>query len=667
MEQVQGKQEDEDSDEDSEEDMELGDEEYLVADDSGAIAEPKAAESLPADKEAADKAAAEKAEEERAEKCRQTFLFMQKVAVEARRAEEEEQRQKKEKELEQTNKREASEKHRAEEKAAKQKNEEARRAEEKEQRQKKQEQLEETNKREASEKHRAEDEAAKQKTEDFWTKRDAEKQRKEQTKQKEEEGKKQKEKKLKEPAKMKAQAEAGPSKTNKNSSTNNREQQRKRKLEEAKNKEEKKSNKEEELQKEKVEAGRKEIETEEQPLQQTIQDKTNAEEEVQNKEEEEEHQKDKVLAETKELEEKKMEVLQNKRAQEQAGQQTIQDKTNAEEEVQEKEEEEEHQKDKVEAAKEPAKRKSEAEAVGSHKSKRLRTNKNYVEKKVESDLSSYESSPSDSSQNDKALEIQLKKKKIYNKGQPRSSRRITYTKAELDVMKLKPAKPGRHNTLQAVLQQENIIDPFNNYLFFWAIGEITPHWVSQRFKDEVLDEAQQKLPNCKTQEDWREFQRPENYEATGNVFAPFPNHQQLVRYQITGEEKQKVLQYALNRCREVVKPLLPKDFKAKIQPGPIPKSNSHGENRAMRIRIASLSKQNKTLSKQLQLAQDTTIEGDPEVVSSGFTMPTSFQSFEEQWNFIRQLLPCMSAPDRKSALGNYNISKVKKFIQTFSL
>ena len=609
MEQVQGKQEDEDSDEDSEEDMELGDEEYLVADDSGAIAEPKAAESLPADKEAADKAAAEKAEEERAEKCRQTFLFMQKVAVEARRAEEEEQRQKKEKELEQTNKREASEKHRAEEKAAKQKNEEARRAEEKEQRQKKQEQLEETNKREASEKHRAEDEAAKQKTEDFWTKRDAEKQRKEQTKQKEEEGKKQKEKKLKEPAKMKAQAEAGPSKTNKNSSTNNREQQRKRKLEEAKKKEEKKSNKEEQLQKEKVEAGRKEIETEEQPLQQTIQDKTNAEEEVHNKEEEQEHQKDKV-----------------------------------------------------EAAKEPAKRKSEAEAVGSHKSKRLRTNKNYVEKKVESDLSSYESSPSDSSQNDKALEIQLKKKKIYNKGQPRSSRRITYTKAELDVMKLKPAKPGRHNTLQAVLQQENIIDPFNNYLFFWAIGEITPHWVSQRFKDEVLDEAQQKLPNCKTQEDWREFQRPENYEATGNVFAPFPNHQQLVRYQITGEEKQKVLQYALNRCREVVKPLLPKDFKAKIQPGPIPKSNSHGENRAMRIRIASLSKQNKTLSKQLQLAQDTTIEGDPEVVSSGFTMPTSFQSFEEQWNFIRQLLPCMSAPDRKSALGNYNISKVKKFI-----
>ena len=638
MEQVQGKQKDEDSDEDSEEDMELGDEEYLVADDSGAIAEPKAAESLPADKEAADKAAAEKAEEERAEKCRQTFLFMQKVAVEARRAEEEEQRQKKEKELEQTNKREASEKHRAEEKAAKQKNEEATRAEEKEQRQKKQEQLEETNKREASEKHRAEDEAAKQKTEDFWTKRDAEKQRKlqhqqqmeadrsntnkklstnkreEQTKRKEEEGKKQKEKKLKEPAKMKAQAEAGPSKTNKNSSTNNREQQRKRKLEEANKKEEKKSNKEEELQKEKVEAGRKEIETEEQPLQQTIQDKTNAEEEVHNKEEEQEHQKDKV-----------------------------------------------------EAAKEPAKRKSEAEAVGSHKSKRLRTNKNYVEKKVESDLSSYESSPSDSSQNDKAMEIQLKKKKIYNKGQPRSSRRITYTKAELDVMKLKPAKPGRHNTLQAVLQQENIIDPFNNYLFFWAIGEITPHWVSQRFKDEVLDEAQQKLPNCKTQEDWREFQRPENYEATGNVFAPFPNHQQLVRYQITGEEKQKVLQYALNRCREVVKPLLPKDFKAKIQPGPIPKSNSHGENRAMRIRIASLSKQNKTLSKQLQLAQDTTIEGDPEVVSSGFTMPTSFQSFEEQWNFIRQLLPCMSAPDRKSALGNYNISKVKKFIQTFSL
>ena len=614
MEQVQGKQEDEDSDEDSEEDMELGDEEYLVADDSGAIAEPKAAESLPADKEAADKAAAEKAEEERAEKCRQTFLFMQNLAVEDRRAEEEQQRQKKEKELQQTNKREASEKHRAEEKAAKQKNEEARRAEEKEQRQKKQEQLEETNKREASEKHRAEDEAAKQKTEDFWTKRDAEKQRKEQTKQKEEEGKKQKEKKLKEPAKMKAQAEAGPSKTNKNSSTNNREQQRKRKLEEANKKEEKKSNKEEQLQKEKVEAGRKEIETEEQPLQQTIQDKTNAEEEVQNKEEEEEHQKDKV-----------------------------------------------------EAAKEPAKRKSEAEAVGSHKSKRLRTNKNYVEKKVESDLSSYESSPSDSSQNDKALEIQLKKKKIYNKGQPRSSRRITYTKAELDVMKLKPAKPGRHNTLQAVLQQENIIDPFNNYLFFWAIGEITPHWVSQRFKDEVLDEAQQKLPNCKTQEDWREFQRPENYEATGNVFAPFPNHQQLVRYQITGEEKQKVLQYALNRCREVVKPLLPKDFKAKIQPGPIPKSNSHGENRAMRIRIASLSKQNKTLSKQLQLAQDTTIEGDPEVVSSGFTMPTSFQSFEEQWNFIRQLLPCMSAPDRKSALGNYNISKVKKFIQTFSL
>ena len=638
MEQVQGKQEDEDSDEDSEEDMELGDEEYLVADDSGAIAEPKAAESLPADKEAADKAAAEKAEEERAEKCRQTFLFMQNLAVEDRRAEEEQQRQKKEKELQQTNKREASEKHRAEEKAAKQKNEEARRAEEKEQRQKKQEQLEETNKREASEKHRAEDEAAKQKTEDFWTKRDAEKQRKlqhqqqmeadrsntnkklstnkreEQTKRKEEEGKKQKEKKLKEPAKMKAQAEAGPSKTNKNSSTNNREQQRKRKLEEAKKKEEKKSNKEEELQKEKVEAGRKEIETEEQPLQQTIQDKTNAEEEVHNKEEEQEHQKDKV-----------------------------------------------------EAAKEPAKRKSEAEAVGSHKSKRLRTNKNYVEKKVESDLSSYESSPSDSSQNDKALEIQLKKKKIYNKGQPRSSRRITYTKAELDVMKLKPAKPGRHNTLQAVLQQENIIDPFNNYLFFWAIGEITPHWVSQRFKDEVLDEAQQKLPNCKTQEDWREFQRPENYEATGNVFAPFPNHQQLVRYQITGEEKQKVLQYALNRCREVVKPLLPKDFKAKIQPGPIPKSNSHGENRAMRIRIASLSKQNKTLSKQLQLAQDTTIEGDPEVVSSGFTMPTSFQSFEEQWNFIRQLLPCMSAPDRKSALGNYNISKVKKFIQTFSL
>ena len=638
MEQVQGKQEDEDSDEDSEEDMELGDEEYLVADDSGAIAEPKAAESLPADKEAADKAAAEKAEEERAEKCRQTFLFMQKVAVEARRAEEEEQRQKKEQQLEQTNKREASEKHRAEEKAAKQKNEEARRAEEKEQRQKKQEQLEETNKREASEKHRAEDEAAKQKTEDFWTKRDAEKQRKlqhqqqmeadrsntnkklstnkreEQTKRKEEEGKKQKEKKLKEPAKMKAQAEAGPSKTNKNSSTNNREQQRKRKLEEANKKEEKKSNKEEQLQKEKVEAGRKEIETEEQPLQQTIQDKTNAEEEVHNKEEEQEHQKDKV-----------------------------------------------------EAAKEPAKRKSEAEAVGSHKSKRLRTNKNYVEKKVESDLSSYESSPSDSSQNDKALEIQLKKKKIYNKGQPRSSRRITYTKAELDVMKLKPAKPGRHNTLQAVLQQENIIDPFNNYLFFWAIGEITPHWVSQRFKDEVLDEAQQKLPNCKTQEDWREFQRPENYEATGNVFAPFPNHQQLVRYQITGEEKQKVLQYALNRCREVVKTLLPKDFKAKIQPGPIPKSNSHGENRAMRIRIASLSKQNKTLSKQLQLAQDTTIEGDPEVVSSGFTMPTSFQSFEEQWNFIRQLLPCMSAPDRKSALGNYNISKVKKFIQTFSL
>ena len=634
MEQVQGKQEDEDSDEDSEEDMELGDEEYLVADDSGAIAEPKAAESLPADKEAADKAAAEKAEEERAEKCRQTFLFMKKLAVEDRRAEEEEQRQKKEKELEQTNKREASEKHRAEEKAAKQKNEEATRAEEKEQRQKKQEQLEETNKREASEK----DEAAKQKTEDFWTKRDAEKQRKlqhqqqmeadrsntnkklstnkreEQTKRKEEEGKKQKEKKLKEPAKMKAQAEAGPSKTNKNSSTNNREQQRKRKLEEANKKEEKKSNKEEQLQKEKVEAGRKEIETEEQPLQQTIQDKTNAEEEVHNKEEEQEHQKDKV-----------------------------------------------------EAAKEPAKRKSEAEAVGSHKSKRLRTNKNYVEKKVESDLSSYESSPSDSSQNDKALEIQLKKKKIYNKGQPRSSRRITYTKAELDVMKLKPAKPGRHNTLQAVLQQENIIDPFNNYLFFWAIGEITPHWVSQRFKDEVLDEAQQKLPNCKTQEDWREFQRPENYEATGNVFAPFPNHQQLVRYQITGEEKQKVLQYALNRCREVVKPLLPKDFKAKIQPGPIPKSNSHGENRAMRIRIASLSKQNKTLSKQLQLAQDTTIEGDPEVVSSGFTMPTSFQSFEEQWNFIRQLLPCMSAPDRKSALGNYNISKVKKFIQTFSL
>ena len=614
MEQVQGKQEDEDSDEDSEEDMELGDEEYLVADDSGAIAEPKAAESLPADKEAADKAAAEKAEEERAEKCRQTFLFMQNLAVEDRRAEEEQQRQKKEKELQQTNKREASEKHRAEEKAAKQKNEEARRAEEKEQRQKKQEQLEETNKREASEKHRAEDEAAKQKTEDFWTKRDAEKQRKEQTKQKEEEGKKQKEKKLKEPAKMKAQAEAGPSKTNKNSSTNNREQQRKRKLEEANKKEEKKSNKEEQLQKEKVEAGRKEIETEEQPLQQTIQDKTNAEEEVHNKEEEQEHQKDKV-----------------------------------------------------EAAKEPAKRKSEAEAVGSHKSKRLRTNKNYVEKKVDSDLSSYESSPSDSSQNDKALEIQLKKKKIYNKGQPRSSRRITYTKAELDVMKLKPAKPGRHNTLQAVLQQENIIDPFNNYLFFWAIGEITPHWVSQRFKDEVLDEAQQKLPNCKTQEDWREFQRPENYEATGNVFAPFPNHQQLVRYQITGEEKQKVLQYALNRCREVVKPLLPKDFKAKIQPGPIPKSNSHGENRAMRIRIASLSKQNKTLSKQLQLAQDTTIEGDPEVVSSGFTMPTSFQSFEEQWNFIRQLLPCMSAPDRKSALGNYNISKVKKFIQTFSL
>ena len=638
MEQVQGKQEDEDSDEDSEEDMELGDEEYLVADDSGAIAEPKAAESLPADKEAADKAAAEKAEEERAEKCRQTFFFMQNLAVEDRRAEEEQQRQKKEKELQQTNKREASEKHRAEEKAAKQKNEEATRAEEKEQRQKKQEQLEETNKREASEKHRAEDEAAKQKTEDFWTKRDAEKQRKlqhqqqmeadrsntnkklstnkreEQTKRKEEEGKKQKEKKLKEPAKMKAQAEAGPSKTNKNSSTNNREQQRKRKLEEAKNKEEKKSNKEQELQKEKVEAGRKEIETEEQPLQQTIQDKTNAEEEVHNKEEEQEHQKDKV-----------------------------------------------------EAAKEPAKRKSEAEAVGSHKSKRLRTNKNYVEKKVESDLSSYESSPSDSSQNDKALEIQLKKKKIYNKGQPRSSRRITYTKAELDVMKLKPAKPGRHNTLQAVLQQENIIDPFNNYLFFWAIGEITPHWVSQRFKDEVLDEAQQKLPNCKTQEDWREFQRPENYEATGNVFAPFPNHQQLVRYQITGEEKQKVLQYALNRCREVVKPLLPKDFKAKIQPGPIPKSNSHGENRAMRIRIASLSKQNKTLSKQLQLAQDTTIEGDPEVVSSGFTMPTSFQSFEEQWNFIRQLLPCMSAPDRKSALGNYNISKVKKFIQTFSL
>ena len=614
MEQVQGKQKDEDSDEDSEEDMELGDEEYLVADDSGAIAEPKAAESLPADKEAADKAAAEKAEEERAEKCRQTFLFMQNLAVEDRRAEEEQQRQKKEKELQQTNKREASEKHRAEEKAAKQKNEEATRAEEKEQRQKKQEQLEETNKREASEKHRAEDEAAKQKTEDFWTKRDAEKQRKEQTKQKEEEGKKQKEKKLKEPAKMKAQAEAGPSKTNKNSSTNNREQQRKRKLEEANKKEEKKSNKEEQLQKEKVEAGRKEIETEEQPLQQTIQDKTNAEEEVHNKEEEQEHQKDKV-----------------------------------------------------EAAKEPAKRKSEAEAVGSHKSKRLRTNKNYVEKKVESDLSSYESSPSDSSQNDKALEIQLKKKKIYNKGQPRSSRRITYTKAELDVMKLKPAKPGRHNTLQAVLQQENIIDPFNNYLFFWAIGEITPHWVSQRFKDEVLDEAQQKLPNCKTQEDWREFQRPENYEATGNVFAPFPNHQQLVRYQITGEEKQKVLQYALNRCREVVKPLLPKDFKAKIQPGPIPKSNSHGENRAMRIRIASLSKQNKTLSKQLQLAQDTTIEGDPEVVSSGFTMPTSFQSFEEQWNFIRQLLPCMSAPDRKSALGNYNISKVKKFIQTFSL
>ena len=638
MEQVKGKQEDEDSDEDSEEDMELGDEEYLVADDSGAIAEPKAAESLPADKEAADKAAAEKAEEERAEKCRQTFLFMKKLAVEDRRAEEEQQRQKKEKELQQTNKREASEKHRAEEKAAKQKNEEATRAEEKEQRQKKQEQLEETNKREASEKHRAEDEAAKQKTEDFWTKRDAEKQRKlqhqqqmeadrsntnkklstnkreEQTKRKEEEGKKQKEKKLKEPAKMKAQAEAGPSKTNKNSSTNNREQQRKRKLEEANKKEEKKSNKEEQLQKEKVEAGRKEIETEEQPLQQTIQDKTNAEEEVHNKEEEQEHQKDKV-----------------------------------------------------EAAKEPAKRKSEAEAVGSHKSKRLRTNKNYVEKKVESDLSSYESSPSDSSQNDKALEIQLKKKKIYNKGQPRSSRRITYTKAELDVMKLKPAKPGRHNTLQAVLQQENIIDPFNNYLFFWAIGEITPHWVSQRFKDEVLDEAQQKLPNCKTQEDWREFQRPENYEATGNVFAPFPNHQQLVRYQITGEEKQKVLQYALNRCREVVKPLLPKDFKAKIQPGPIPKSNSHGENRAMRIRIASLSKQNKTLSKQLQLAQDTTIEGDPEVVSSGFTMPTSFQSFEEQWNFIRQLLPCMSAPDRKSALGNYNISKVKKFIQTFSL
>ena len=638
MEQVQGKQKDEDSDEDSEEDMELGDEEYLVADDSGAIAEPKAAESLPADKEAADKAAAEKAEEERAEKCRQTFLFMQNLAVEDRRAEEEQQRQKKEKELQQTNKREASEKHRAEEKAAKQKNEEATRAEEKEQRQKKQEQLEETNKREASEKHRAEDEAAKQKTEDFWTKRDAEKQRKlqhqqqmeadrsntnkklstnkreEQTKRKEEEGKKQKEKKLKEPAKMKAQAEAGPSKTNKNSSTNNREQQRKRKLEEANKKEEKKLNKEEELQKEKVEAGRKEIETEEQPLQQTIQDKTNAEEEVHNKEEEQEHQKDKV-----------------------------------------------------EAAKEPAKRKSEAEAVGSHKSKRLRTNKNYVEKKVESDLSSYESSPSDSSQNDKALEIQLKKKKIYNKGQPRSSRRITYTKAELDVMKLKPAKPGRHNTLQAVLQQENIIDPFNNYLFFWAIGEITPHWVSQRFKDEVLDEAQQKLPNCKTQEDWREFQRPENYEATGNVFAPFPNHQQLVRYQITGEEKQKVLQYALNRCREVVKPLLPKDFKAKIQPGPIPKSNSHGENRAMRIRIASLSKQNKTLSKQLQLAQDTTIEGDPEVVSSGFTMPTSFQSFEEQWNFIRQLLPCMSAPDRKSALGNYNISKVKKFIQTFSL
>ena len=638
MEQVQGKQKDEDSDEDSEEDMELGDEEYLVADDSGAIAEPKAAESLPADKEAADKAAAEKAEEERAEKCRQTFLFMKKLAVEDRRAEEEQQRQKKEKELQQTNKREASEKHRAEEKAAKQKNEEATRAEEKEQRQKKQEQLEETNKREASEKHRAEDEAAKQKTEDFWTKRDAEKQRKlqhqqqmeadrsntnkklstnkreEQTKRKEEEANKQKEKKLKEPAKMKAQAEAGPSKTNKNSSTNNREQQRKRKLEEAKNKEEKKSNKEEQLQKEKVEAGRKEIETEEQPLQQTIQDKTNAEEEVHNKEEEQEHQKDKV-----------------------------------------------------EAAKEPAKRKSEAEAVGSHKSKRLRTNKNYVEKKVESDLSSYESSPSDSSQNDKALEIQLKKKKIYNKGQPRSSRRITYTKAELDVMKLKPAKPGRHNTLQAVLQQENIIDPFNNYLFFWAIGEITPHWVSQRFKDEVLDEAQQKLPNCKTQEDWREFQRPENYEATGNVFAPFPNHQQLVRYQITGEEKQKVLQYALNRCREVVKPLLPKDFKAKIQPGPIPKSNSHGENRAMRIRIASLSKQNKTLSKQLQLAQDTTIEGDPEVVSSGFTMPTSFQSFEEQWNFIRQLLPCMSAPDRKSALGNYNISKVKKFIQTFSL
>ena len=638
MEQVQGKQKDEDSDEDSEEDMELGDEEYLVADDSGAIAEPKAAESLPADKEAADKAAAEKAEEERAEKCRQTFLFMQNLAVEDRRAEEEQQRQKKEKELQQTNKREASEKHRAEEKAAKQKNEEATRAEEKEQRQKKQEQLEETNKREASEKHRAEDEAAKQKTEDFWTKRDAEKQRKlqhqqqmeadrsntnkklstnkreEQTKRKEEEGKKQKEKKLKEPAKMKAQAEAGPSNTNKNSSTNKREQQRKRKLEEAKKKEEKKSNKEEELQKEKVEAGRKEIETEEQPLQQTIQDKTNAEEEVHNKEEEQEHQKDKV-----------------------------------------------------EAAKEPAKRKSEAEAVGSHKSKRLRTNKNYVEKKVESDLSSYESSPSDSSQNDKAMEMQLKKKKIYNKGQPRSSRRITYTKAELDVMKLKPAKPGRHNTLQAVLQQENIIDPFNNYLFFWAIGEITPHWVSQRFKDEVLDEAQQKLPNCKTQEDWREFQRPENYEATGNVFAPFPNHQQLVRYQITGEEKQKVLQYALNRCREVVKTLLPKDFKAKIQPGPIPKSNSHGENRAMRIRIASLSKQNKTLSKQLQLAQDTTIEGDPEVVSSGFTMPTSFQSFEEQWNFIRQLLPCMSAPDRKSALGNYNISKVKKFIQTFSL
>ena len=46
--------------------------------------------------------------------------------------------------------------------------------------------------------------------------------------------------------------------------------------------------------------------------------------------------------------------------------------------------------------------------------------------------------------------------------------------------------------------------------------------ISKKYKEDNFSEAKEILPNVQTEEQLREFQRPEKYTATNKMFAPFP-------------------------------------------------------------------------------------------------------------------------------------------------